>query len=337
MALKNLNVYNQSNASINQSYLGQSNGFQVQLFKNRFWEVNQQYWRLIKNSGFNGIMTENLALNFQTNWSDAGGAVLGKKIEGYANSKFIKMLAGQSDNGFKPFICSDAWTQQKVSGDAQPIKLTLKFKAYNTNRFGCTNYNDILRFLILICSPLKSSTAANNPFNKQIGDDLADTLNDAVAGGGKIVGTAIEAVKTFGSGDKSSISNVAKTFVETIDTTYKKLVAETGSGKNNGNFTVLFGLGDVGQGNKNTAKIIKRYIDTDMPEDKRYSLNIDWIITNFNFKPSRQFEMVEEGGVKLPKPLWMDFEVSLETRLSLSNRYVYDVIVPQALSIIQGA
>ena len=342
MALQSLlNVYDKSNKSLNSSYLGKSNGFKIEIFKNDFWTFHSDEWtnKLPKVKEFSGIMLENLALNFQTSWGDAGGAVLGKKIDSYVNSKFIKMLAGQSDHGFMPFICSDAWTQQKVNGDAQPVKVQLKFKAYNTNRFGCTNYNDIIKFLIVISSPIKSSNAKYNRNGQGIGSDLGDTINNAVEGGSNVIGTIIESGKTFAQGfsnkqgenesneqyieRKNSFAAAAKTLVETIDSTYNKLVQTTGKGKNNGNFTVLFSLGGIDNQNKNSAKIIKRTYNEASP------LDIDWIITNFSFKPSRQFQMV--NGV--PKPLWIDFDVSLETRLSLSNRYVYNVLIPKALTI----
>ena len=140
-------VYKQSHIQTarTSSYLGVGNGFSISLFHNDFYTYNSDYWRLTLD-GFTGIMLENLSLNFQTNWGDAGGAVIGKKIESFVNSKFVKFLAGQSDAGFQPFICSDAWTQQKMSGDAQPIQVQLKFRAYNNNRMECTNYNDVILF-----------------------------------------------------------------------------------------------------------------------------------------------------------------------------------------------
>ena len=347
MAFKKLEIYKSSNKdnALNSSLLGIGNGFRISMHKNRFWEVNADYWRLKPLLSFTGIMVDNIALNFQTSWSDAGGAILGKKIEGYANSKFLKMLAGQSDNGFRPFICSDAWTQQKVSGEAQPVKVQLKFKAYNVDKMGCTNYNDILRFLIHICSPVKSASNPNDPnLNSGInlGSHLISTLRDAAAGGGELIGQAFGAASTFMNGDNSNISQMAKTFVETIDSTYNKLTAETGNGKNNANFTVLLNLGDVNNTNKNYAKKINensievKSLDTNHKEVTN-EYKIDWVITNFSFKPSMQFEMVKENGGKFPKPLWMDFDVSLETRLSLSNKYVYQTIVPEILDVKNNA
>lgn len=342
MALKSLEVYNESKQfnGQNRSLLGRSNGFEIKLCHNAFWQYNSNFWRLI-NESFTGIMLENLSLNFQTDWNDAGGAILGKKIESIVNSKFVKMLAGQSDHGFTPFICSDAWTQQKVSGDAKPVIVQLKFKAYNYNRMGCTNYNDVIRFLIHICSPLKSTTGNNK---MKIGDDIASTLNDAAAGGANILNDVAEGYKTFMRGyntdrakdeKEQGIINTAnnmfaagvKNLVETADNSFNKILTTTSNGKNNGNFTVNFALSN---------KIFDREISSDIKKagkDENYYTtvknDIDWIVKTFNFKPSRQFQMIND----VPKPLWIDFDLTLETRYSLSNKYVYNVIVPQELNI----
>ncbi len=338
-------VYKQSHVQTarTSSYLGVGNGFSISLFHNDFYTYNSNYWRLTLD-GFTGIMLENLSLNFQTNWGDAGGAVLGKKVESFVNSKFIKFLAGQSEAGFQPFICSDAWTQQKMSGDAQPIQVQLKFRAYNNNRMECTNYNDVILFLTHICSPVKSSSSANNPDGRGLGDDIASTLNNTMAGTSNIIGTVIDAGKTFVAGfsdrdnpndkpgekqaRKNKFAQAAKSLVETADSTYNQIVSTTGNGKNNGNFTVNFLLGD---------KINKRdlYVNSKDTNGNTVTsqLNIDWIVKSFSFTPSRQFQMVKEQGISVPKPLWINFDVSLETRLSLSNRYIYNILVPQAIKI----
>ena len=336
-----------SNETQSKSLLGMSNGFNIKVCRNAFWTYNQDYWRLTNVYGFQGIMLEDLSLNFQTNWGNAGGAVLGDKIASLVNSKFVKMLAGQSDHGFTPFICSDAWTQQKVSGEAQPIKVQIKFKAYNDSRMGCTNYNDVLRFLIHICSPLKSSNQKNNPNEQNIGDYTADTINNAVEGAANIWNQGESALQEvggslFGHGkdiaknipkllDKEgrqaaahSIGQTTKDIIDVADKTYNSLVKTTANGKNNGNFTVNFSLSNK------IVDVNHKYKNQDESTISA-SNSLDWIITNFNFKPSRQFEMVKEGGKEYPKPLWMDFDVSLETRLSLSNKYVYDTLIDNEL------
>lgn len=327
----------------NKSLLGKSNGFTVALCKNAFWTYNSDYWRL-NTFGFEGIMLEDLALSFQTNWGDAGGAVIGKKIESFVNSKFVKFLAGQSEHGFSPFICSDAWTQQKVNGEATPVKLQLKFKAYNVDRMGCTNYNDIIGFLIHICSPLKSSSLNNSPSGRGgLGDDIGNTLNDSMAGVGELATTFKEGAKAFtnsmsdDSNNEGTLTTAAATLVNTVNDISNKLINNTSNGKNNANFTVNFALGNRVFDRKihsevmNPGETQNETITVDSP--------LDWIITNFSFRPSRQFTFSENESDKdfgLPKPLWVDFDMSLETRLSLSNRYVYNVIVPNELKITTG-
>jgi hypothetical protein len=335
-------VYNKANIDTANwtSLLGIGNGFYITLHENDFYTFNSDYWRIPTIKKFNGIMLENLSLNFQTDWNDAGGAVLGKKIESFVNSKFVKMLAGQAGGGFQPFICSDAWTQQKMSGDAKPVIVQLKFKAYNRDRLGCTNYNDVILFLTHICSPVKSSSADNRPVThrgENLGSDVKGTLERAVEGGANIIGTVVDAGKTFAAGfsnrdnpndkpgekemRKQSFADAAKNLVETLDSSYNKLVAKTGSGKNNGNFTVKFHLSDK----INQRNVYVNYKDTSanfVSDD----FEIDWIVKSFSFTPSRQFQMVQEQGVKVPKPLWINFDLTLETRLSLSNRYIYNIL-----------
>jgi hypothetical protein len=54
---------------------------------------------------------------------------------------------------------------------------------------------------------------------------------------------------------------------------------------------------------------------------------IDWIITGFTFTPSTQFEFDEIE--KIPMPLWVNFDLTLETRLSLSNKYIYNLMMKE--------
>jgi hypothetical protein len=183
---------------------------------------------------------------------------------------------------------------------------------------------------------LKSATGRNDP-NVNLGTHVLNTLNDAAAGGSNLIGEVVGATKTFMNGDKSSVSQIAKNLVETVDSSYNKLLSSTGNGKNNANFTVLLSIGDLNDNHgaarkiNSSSSIESKYFDKNHQETTA-DFKLDWIITNFTFKPSMQFEMVKENGGEFPKPLWMDFDVSLETRLSLSNKYVYQTIIPQALT-----
>lgn len=335
---------------MNTTTLGTSNGFYISLYQNSFYKTNQKYWkpkRYYKPNdvllNFQGIMLDNISLDLSTPWSDAGGAILGKKIAGFANSKFIKMFAGQSDAGFQPFICSDAWTQQKMSGDASPIKISLKFKAYNSDRLGCTNYNDIIRFLIQICSPMKSASYVNADSKEDqygtegIGTQAKNNITNAIDGLVDTAGVVMDAGKNFmnlqkeenfdsGESSRQKAKRLVDNAVRTLNNTYLTVVSKTSNGKNNANFTVLFKLGDVSNTSPAANKIKKVGLDvTELNNGtaSKQSYPIDWIITSFNFKPSTEFFWAEKENA--PKPLWIDFDLSLETRLSLSNKYIYKI------------
>ena len=60
---------------------------------------------------------------------------------------------------------------------------------------------------------------------------------------------------------------------------------------------------------------------------------VDWIVTSFSCTPSVQFTWDEEN--KLPKPLWCNFKVSLETRYTLSNKYVYDLLNQNIITLAE--
>jgi hypothetical protein len=318
-----------------QSHLGLSNGFYIGINENGFYMNNIDNWLFGDQFvSFTGIMLENISLEFSTPWSEAGGAQIGKKIAGYANSKFIKMLAGQSDEGFQPFICSDAWTQQKVGGDASPLKISLKFRSFPNQIYGMSTYEDVIKFLITICSPMKSASYQNvdtKTYKDQygtegVGTQAKNNIVNAAKGGANILNNVKDAGSTFSSlmkkqEDKDKESNARKNFtdaaralVDTAEDVYKKIVTNTSDGRNNANFTVNFRLGKP---NTIASKINNRTIGG--------GNNIDWIITSFNFKPSMQFYFNETAGK--PYPLWVDFDLSMETRLSLSNKYIHNLIM----------
>jgi hypothetical protein len=318
-------------SSLNNTYLGINNGFNISLCANSFYQNNKNKWRT-SITEFNGIMLDNISMDLSTPWGDAGGATLGKKIAGYANSKFIKMFAGQSSAGFQPFICSDAWTQQKVNGDASPIKISLKFKAYNNDRLGCTNYNDIIKFLIHICSPMKSATGSKKISGEEgVGSQAGKNIRNAVNGAVSTLDTIIDAGKqamnlqSSKADDRNTAGKVISHAVNTMNSLYNSIIAKSGNGNNNANFTVVLVIGNVeGVGDyANARKINRTSISVNGVKNKTTIYPIDWIITSFNFKPSTEFSWDDEH--KMPKPLWVDFELSMETRLSLSNKYITEL------------
>ena len=64
-----------------QSMMG-LNAFTVQLYKNKYFQENSRFWKFGSNGmcGFSAVAQDNIQLSFSTDWGDAGGAKLGKKV-----------------------------------------------------------------------------------------------------------------------------------------------------------------------------------------------------------------------------------------------------------------
>jgi hypothetical protein len=292
--------------------LGKSNGFVIQVYKNEYFNNNAEYWRLGELIGFRGVSTENLNLSFNTEWTDTGGAKLSKKVSGYVNGSLFKAIASQSDKGFQPMILTDEWTQQKMSGSS-PIKVDLTFKLYNKETLAGSKYRDAILFLTHICAP---------PKKVQFGKDSVELVKRV---GGGVYNLATDIKETVGATMNSELQSFASSvgvMVNAANDIYTKASSKAFKGINNGNFTVLFQFAD---------KIFTHdslMLDT---STNTTTSHIDWIVTNFSFTPSTQFEWDDEK--KLPIPLWCDFKVSLETRLTLSNKYVYDLLHKDVINL----
>lgn len=305
-----MSSFNITNKIVNpeDTIVGKGNYFIIKLNRNAFYEANKNFYRLSKDStregieGFKGICTENISFNFNTTWEDSGGAKLAKKLAGYLDLKIIKALAGQSDSGYLPIILTDGYTQQKLK-DSEPLKCDLKFKLYHEDTVAGTNYHDAFLFLTHICSPIKEP---------MFGTAAKEMIVKAANGIYNTGSTLQNSIKEFASGDTRGISNAAKTFVNTASNLFDEVTTKTSNGKNNGNFTVTLSLGN---------KIFEHN-------------NVDWIIKSFSLSPSTQF--IWDENKKLPMPIWCDFNVSLETRLKLSNKYVYDLLNKEQIKIVNS-
>lgn len=307
--------------------LGKNNAFRIEIAKNTFWNNNNMFWRLPNILKFEGITTDNISLDFNIPWSDAGGAVLGKKVQGFLNTKILKALATQSEGGYTPFILTDAWTQKKVKTEVEnPVKVSLKFKLYHNRSAVGSPYMDVIKFLTHIVSPIKPLDVGSDAFKllKNSAEGLVYVANDFYTGIKKVAGATT-----------NGIVEGAKALVNQGDTIYQKTLVPALDGRNNGNFTVtlVLGNGDT-DGRKhhlanhmNNIEVKGKDLDGN---PKVYQGTVDWIITDFNFTPSMEFTM---DNKKKPKPLWVDFTVNLESRLSLSNKYIYDLLNDTPLSV----
>ena len=286
-----------------QSMMG-LNAFTVQLYKNKYFQENSRFWKFGSNGmcGFTAVAQDNIQLSFSTDWTDAGGAKLGKKVSNMISStKIFKALAAQSDKGFQPIILSDAWTQKKVSGTS-PLKVSLKFKLYYNQRnvAGSHDYKQVIMFLTHLCSPAKPV---------QMGTDSVRLVKNALDGAYNIGSELMKDFKgAFTRTDQEGVAGYIAAAVNVADSTVKNLTSTSWGGINNGNFTVLFNLGD------------RLFTHQESQSDNL----VDWIVNSFSFTPSTQFHWDEKS--KLPLPLWCDFTLDLETRFALSNKSVYDIM-----------
>ena len=315
--------------SMNSTYMGIGNGFVIKIYHNDFYNTNfSKYWPKSNIEAFKAVNNENLSLSFTNEWEDAGGAKLGKKVTSFINGKLVKAFAGMDEKGYQPMIMTDAWTQQKMKG-TQPLSIDLSFKAYNNNSIAGTNYRDIIKFLTCICSPMKPII---------LGNDTMDVIKRAAGGVINTGGAIMSAVRNVGStisqsrdNNDSYVNTVAHGVVEVVnqaDSLHKTVTQNAVLGRNNGNFTVelLFG-------NDNGTKIFANEQNNFAVEGvKNTSIGrVDWIIKSFSYTPSVQFDWDDKN--KLPIPLWCDFKISLETRCSLSNKYVYDLLNNDKINI----
>lgn len=322
MGLSIIKTTNYNYNSMDTTYLGIGNGFKIEIYHNDFYAINKKYWPTSNIEQFKAVNNENLSLSFSTEWEDAGGAKLGKKVTSFINGKLVKAFAGQSNEGYQPMILTDAWTQQKMKG-AQPLSLELSFKAYSNNSIAGTNYRDILKFLTCICSPIKPII---------LGDDTLEVVKRAAEGVINTGGEIMTAIRDVGSSvsqsrdnNDSYVNTVAHGVVGVVnaaDKLHKGVTQKAVLGRNNGNFTVVISFGNNGG-----TKIFNDEAHNNFTVEGGESTStgkVDWIIKSFSCTPSVQFEW--DNKKKLPIPLWCDFKISLETRCSLSNKYVYDLL-----------
>ena len=298
----------------NSTALGASNGFIIQLYENEYYNTNKECWRLNQANikSIRGVSTENLNISFSTDWTETGGAKLGKMVTGYLNGTLFKAAASQSDKGFQPMILSDEWTQKKMNGSS-PIKIDLTFKLYKDKSLAGSGYQEAILFLTHICAP---------PKRVKLGTDSVDLIKRVGDGVYNIATEVMNSGKAMMNSEMNTFAGGAATLVNAANDIYNKATSQAILGRNNGNFTVLLSFGE------------KIYSHNSMQMDtssKTVNGNIDWIVTNFTFTPSTQFEWDDDK--KLPMPLWCDFKVSLETRLTLSNKYVYDLLHKDILNL----
>lgn len=276
---------------------------------------HETYWVPLYES-YNNDWTVNLlepvTFEIGTQWKASGGAAIANKINELFNSNLIKIIAGQNAQSSTP---TDEWTQ-KITEIGQPIPMRMKFRVYHqsANEMGnqtlwiddngkefkrSLSYQDFIRFFTVICAPAEQYTVGNGT----IGPLMKAAIN------AKNIGEkAKEAYdKTSNNGENMVSASLAAL--------YKTLES----------FSSSAGLNGVSNGPRmNYTLMFKKIGSFTIPQE------IDWIVKNFTWTPSTQFTLDDKN---IPQPLWVDFEVDLETNFAPSNAFVPKMFIKNASDV----
>ena len=276
---------------------------------------HETYWVPLYES-YNNDWTVNLlepvTFEIGTQWKASGGAAIANKINELFNSNLIKIIAGQNAQSSTP---TDEWTQ-KITEIGQPIPMRMKFRVYHqsSNEMGnqtlwiddngkefkrSLSYQDFIRFFTVICAPAEQYTVGNGT----IGPLMKAAIN------AKNIGEkAKEAYdKTSNNGENMVSASLAAL--------YKTLES----------FSSSAGLNGVSNGPRmNYTLMFKKIGSFTIPQE------IDWIVKNFTWTPSTQFTLDDKN---IPQPLWVDFEVDLETNFAPSNAFVPKMFIKNASDV----
>lgn len=270
---------------------------------------NENSWVDLESLGFKRDFIVNLSepvsFEISTSWKSSGGAAIANKLNEIFNSNLIKMLAGSKAQSSTP---TDAWTQ-KITEIGNPIPLHLKFRVYHTtagemNQFShqvskdktgeepnpeTVSYKDYIRFFMLICAPAE-----------QYGVKTAT------------LGPLISAAK-----NAADMGNRAREAYDQASNNGEHMVSAGLSALNELGKDIFSaaGVNSVEEGPRmNYTLMIKRIGSFNFPPA------LDWIVKSFSWTPSMQFTLNNDD--KMPEPLWVDFDVELETNFAPSNAFV---------------
>lgn len=276
---------------------------------------HETYWVPLYES-YNNDWTVNLlepvTFEIGTQWKASGGAAIANKINELFNSNLIKIVAGQNAQSSTP---TDEWTQ-KITEIGQPIPMRMKFRVYHqsANEMGnqthwkddngkeiksSLSYQDFIRFFTVICAPAEQYTVGNGT----IGPLMKAAINVKNAG---------EAAKEAYDKTSNNGENMVSASLAALHKTLEYFSSSAGlNGVSNGprmNYTLMF----------------KKIGSFTIPQE------IDWIVKNFTWTPSTQFTLDEKN---IPQPLWVDFEVDLETNFAPSNAFVPKMFIKNASDV----
>ena len=243
---------------------------------------------------FSVVLSEPIELQIETDWTESGGAEIAKRVNQIFNPKAIRALAGNNANSHAP---NDKWTQ-KTTEMGKPLNAKLKFRIYDESYDEPNNknqtYTDVIKFLTIACAPRIEYSLATNAL---------DPLLGAAANSKKFFNDLKIAQEDYKK-DKGDNATVLGTLEAGIKAVRPSLVKRLTS-ENRYNYTI-----------KLESNVLKC---EEGDKDGGYKFHPDWYIKSFNWLPSNEMIMPTDEMVKnknrqaFPYPLWLDFEIDLET------------------------
>jgi hypothetical protein len=253
-------------------------------------------------------LKEPITFTVSTKWKNSGGASIANKLNDLFNSDLIKMLGGEAAMAGTP---TDAWTQ-KITEIGEPIGMNLKFRVYNdaageinsqttheTYDNDSPTYKDLIKYFTVICAPAEQYTL------------VSQTLGPVIAAAKKAVENGQRAKDTYDAASKNGQNPVSAAV---------KALSAYGGGMLN-----QAGVNSVLTGPRmNYTLQFKKVGSFTFPDA------IDWIVTSFTWTPSTP---VTFGDDDIPQPLWVDFDISVETNFAPSNAFVPKMFIKEISTV----
>jgi hypothetical protein len=237
----------------------------------------------------------------------------------------IQMFAG--DNYVSTPLTNEF--SQRAMTASSPLSITLKFRIYADSynkryRQMTSTYETWLKTLFFATSPLVTSTFGNYVSN------IATAVGNGIDKGVDLVNTAVDSAGVFAS----LLADVATQ--KTSDSTKDNYNTLTKNIKD-----MADSVSDIVTKNTAFGHVV---FDIEIPKFIQSTKNADskvyWYIHTFNATPSAQFVRGLYGkGTELfrPKPLYYDFDVTLNTAQDLTREQMIALFVPKNMIKTQKA
>ena len=260
------------------------------------------------------VLTEPIEFKAETEWTESAGAEMAKKINQIFNSKAIKIFAGNKGSMHAP---TDEWTQMTTEKGV-PFSAKLKFRIYKKNNVAVEtnnytqNYLDMIRFLTLVCAPRQKYSIANAAI-----DPLIDAARNS-----KLFFQNLKSKKSSeedeeGKNEKTGTEKRREEEISKQGTVIGYLKNYKADKSENGLFAQL-------RNNLTSARYnYTLYLKSKIFNKNQADDNCDWYVKSFNWKPSTEMYVIANQ----PEPLWVDFEVDLETCCSWPKEWINNITI----------